>query len=153
MIGTSMLRIRAFRAGDQVAARNLINAGLGEHFGCIDGDANPDLIDIEASYISRGHPFFVAELSGLLVGTTGMLILPPRAQLVRVSVAKAQRRCGVATALLRHCVEHARTQGLSILEARTQPEWIDASRFYLRHGFRVFGKDSIDVHLRRDVTL
>ncbi len=147
-----MLHIRSFRRCDQVAARSLIEAGLGEHFGHIDRGANPDLIDIETSYAARGHAFFVAEFSGRLVGTTGMLIDPPCGRLARVSVAKNQRRRGVASALLRHCVQYAQTHGLAILEARTQPEWIGASSFYLRHGFRVYDKDSVDVHLRRDVT-
>jgi hypothetical protein len=42
--------VRPFRPADQVAARALIEEGLGEHFGFIDRDANPDLDDIAASY-------------------------------------------------------------------------------------------------------
>ena len=36
--------IRAFEPRDQAAARQLILAGLGEHFGWIDETCNPDLV-------------------------------------------------------------------------------------------------------------
>ena len=52
-----MVTIRPFRASDQAAARSLIEEGLGEHFGCIDRNANPDLVDIAASYWATQAPF------------------------------------------------------------------------------------------------
>ncbi len=90
----------------------------------------------------------MAELAGELVGTTGMIIRPPEGQLVRGSVAKSHRRRGIAT-LLHRCIEHAQQLRLAALIAYTQPKWPDASGFYLRHGFRIYGSDSVDVHLRR----
>jgi hypothetical protein len=65
-----MVEVRAFQRSDQGRARELIESGLGEHFGYVDADANPDLQDIDSSYLSLGHAFFVAEVSGQLVGTT-----------------------------------------------------------------------------------
>jgi len=149
----AMVEVRTFRRSDQGTARELIESGLGEHFGYVDANANPDLQDIDSSYLSLGHAFFVAEVSGQLVGTTGMIIKPPEAQLVRVSVSASHRRRGVATRLLDRCLEYARQHQLSVLIAYTQPEWPDALGFYLHHGFRVYGNDSIDVHLRRFVSV
>lgn len=146
-----MVEVRSFQKTDQRAARELIESGLGEHFGYVDTDANPDLREIHSSYPSLGSAFFVAEEAGQLIGTTGVIIKWPEAQLVRVSVAKSHRRCGVATRLMQHCMDYARKGQISVLVAYTQPEWPDALGFYLHHGFRIYGKDDIDVHLRRAI--
>ena len=45
---------------DQEAAQRLILAGLVEHWGTLDPTKNPDLDDIQRSYVSRGHTFLVA---------------------------------------------------------------------------------------------
>jgi GNAT superfamily N-acetyltransferase len=150
--GAAMVEVRSFQRADQSAVRELIESGLGEHFGYVDTNANPDLRDIHSSYCLRGNLFFVAEVAGQLLGTTGMIIKRPAAQVVRVSVAKSHRRCGVATQLMHHCMEYARHQQISVLIAYTQPEWPDALGFYLHHGFQIYGKDNIDVHLRRSVS-
>jgi len=148
----AMVEVRSIQRTDQGSARELIESGLGEHFGHVDVNANPDLQNIYASYLSLGHAFFVAEVAGQLVGTTGMIIESPQAQLVRVSVAKSHRRRGVATQLLDHCMHYAQERQLFVLIAYTQPEWPDALGFYLHHGFRVYGRDSVDVHLRRTIS-
>src|SRR5512146_2833208 len=89
-----LIEIRAYRAGDQGAARALILAGLAEHWGQIDPGRNPDLNDIAASY--AGAFFAVACLEDRLVGT-GALV--PRsaetAEIVRMSVAAPLRRRGI----------------------------------------------------------
>ena len=65
--------IRSFEPRDQTAARQLILAGLGEHFGWIDETCNPDLDDVTANYVEPGHVFLVAEIGGELVGTGGLI--------------------------------------------------------------------------------
>jgi GNAT superfamily N-acetyltransferase len=149
LVGATMVLVRPFQRTDQGAARELIESGLGEHFGYVDANANPDLRDIHSSYSLLGHPFFVAEVAEQLVGTTGMLIKQREAQLVRVSVAKSHRRCGVATQLMNHCIEFTRQRQVSVLIAHTQPEWPDALGFYLHHGFQIYAHDDVDAHLRR----
>jgi GNAT superfamily N-acetyltransferase len=144
-----VLTIRRFKASDQNAARALIEAGLGDHFGFVDRDANPDLVDIDACYSANGGVFFVADDDGRIVGTTAVLIEENRARLARVAVAKEHRRAGIATALLSHAIEFARHAGIAELIVHTQPEWRDATAFYRRHGFAPFGRDEVDVHLRR----
>jgi GNAT superfamily N-acetyltransferase len=144
-----VLTIRPFRSSDQRAARTLIEEGLGAHFGHVDRDANPDLVDIRSSYAQDGNAFFVAECDGAFIGTTGVVIEAGRGRLVRVTVARAHRRGGVGSALLRRAIEHARGAGVAELVVFTQPEWPDAVGFYRAHGFEPFGRDAIDVHLRR----
>ena len=143
--------VRAFRRGDQTAARALIEGGLGEHFGFIDRHANPDLIDIAATYAAP-NAFFVAEIDGAIVGTTGVLIEHGAARMVRLGVAREHRRSGVASALLDKVVEFAARAGSDALVAHTQPEWPDAMRFYAAHGFVAYDRDDVDVYLRRRVS-
>ena len=118
-----MVTIRPFRATDQAAARALIEEGLGEHFGCIDRNANPDLVDIAASYSGGAGAFFVAEVDGKVVGTTGLIVAGQVGRLVRVAVARDHRRAGMASALLKHITDFAARAGVAELIAYTQPEW------------------------------
>jgi hypothetical protein len=74
----SPLLIRPFAPADQAAARALILEGLGEHFGQIDPALNPDLAEIAAFYLARGHLFLVAEADGMLVGTGALRVRQPK---------------------------------------------------------------------------
>ena len=148
-----MIKIRDFVATDQPRARRLIESGLGEHFGFVDSSQNPDLDDIDSSYIKTGDRFFVAERDGLFVGVAGLIFVGDRARMVRVSTHPEHRRCGVAAALLDRCMETTRQAGLIRLVVYTQPEWVDATSFYARYGFEQYGKDDVDVHLGLDVVL
>jgi GNAT superfamily N-acetyltransferase len=143
--------VRAFRADDQAAARALIEEGLGEHFGFIDRDANPDLVDIAATYAKPRAAFFVAEIDGTVVGTAGVLVERGTVRMVRLGVDRKHRRTGVASALLKKAITFASAAGAREIVAHTQPEWADATRFYEAHGFTPFGRDEIDVHLRRRI--
>jgi N-acetylglutamate synthase-like GNAT family acetyltransferase len=145
-----MVSVRPFRASDQAAARALIEEGLGEHFGFVDHNANPDLVDIATSYATP-NAFFVAELGGTLVGTTGLIVGADIGRLVRVAVAGSHRRSGIATTLMDYVTGFAQRMGLSELVAHTQPEWPDAMSFYTSLGFTPYGHDEVDVYLRRSV--
>ncbi len=146
-----MIKIREYVPADQSAAKGLIELGLGEHFGLVDSSLNPDLLDIHASYVASGGRFFVAESGGVLVGTVGLVFSSDRLQMVRLSIHPTYRRRGIASALLDHCIEMTQLAGRSQLVAHTQPEWESAMGFYLRHGFKPYGSDDIDVHLARRV--
>jgi ribosomal protein S18 acetylase RimI-like enzyme len=129
-------RIRPFAQGDQDAARRLVLAGLGEHFGFIDTSYNPDLDDIQANYVAVGHVFVVADLDGELVGTAGLIVGEDGVgQMVRVSVARAQRRAGIGRALVSHLLAVARERGLNRVWMETNADWADALGLYHRCGF------------------
>ncbi len=148
---TAAATVRAFRPGDQVAARTLIEDGLGEYFGFVDRTANPDLLDIGLSYAEPGRAFLVAEIDGEIVGTAGLVLESRQARIVRVGVARGHRRSGVASALLDKALELAAAAGIREVIAYTQPEWTAAVAFYRAHGFTPFGRDDVDVHLRRRI--
>ncbi len=144
----SVFLTRPFNPGDQQEARRLVLDGLSEHFEVIDESLNPDLDDIQRSFIEAGDSFYVAEFDGHIVGTAGLRFEPGRARIVRMSVAKVHRKRGVARALLERCIESARQHGIAEIVAFTEPHWSDAVRFYTGAGFEQYDSDEIDIHLR-----
>lgn len=130
--------IRTFVPADQDAARALILAGLGEHFGVVDPARNPDLDDIAAAYLACGHPFLVAEIAGSLVGTGGLRVTGHKGQIVRVSVAPAVRRRGLGRRLVVALLACARQRGLRRVWMETNDDWYAAIALYAACGFQPF---------------
>ncbi|MEX2247206.1 MAG: GNAT family N-acetyltransferase [Dehalococcoidia bacterium] len=141
---TEDLIIRPFEPRDQDAARRLILAGLGEHFGYVDENLNPDLDDIIAHY-PNAH-LVVAEQDGRVVGT-GFLrrVDGTTAEVVRMSVAPALRRSGVGRAVLGALLAHARERGYARAVLFTLEHWHDAVAFYRSCGFRERGRIDGDI--------
>jgi N-acetylglutamate synthase-like GNAT family acetyltransferase len=142
------VHIRPFSPRDQRECCRVILDGLAEHFGFIDESRNPDLDNIEKSYLAAGNDFYVAENNGQIIGTVGLLFEQGHARIVRMSVAGSHRKQGVATALLEWCVATAKKRGLPQIVAFTEPHWPDAVGFYMASGFEQFGRDDEDIHLR-----
>ena len=85
------MEIKPFKREDQEEARDLILAGLGEHFGWIDESANPDVDDIEMSF-AEGL-FLCAFHKGELVGTGAFIPeTDEAARIVRMSTKQSFRR-------------------------------------------------------------
>ncbi len=145
------LIIRPFAPADQAAARRLILAGLGEHFGHVDELLNPDLADIQATYIGPGHLFVVAWLAGERVGTGALRIAVREGELVRISVSPAQRRRGIGQAIVADLIDQARQRGLPRLLVETNYDWYDAINLYQRFGFTEYGRDATNVYLSLDL--
>lgn len=143
-----MISIAPFQPEDQAAVRQLLLEGLEEHWGSIDPGLNPDLDDIAASY---GHgTILVARVDDQVVGI-GMLVpvVPGTGEVKRMSVARAHRRMGVASAVLRELVDAARQRGWRAVILETTATWTDAVQFYERAGFTLthyedgpFGRDA-----------
>ncbi len=131
--------IRTFRVEDQKMARQLILDGLGEHFGIINEELNPDLDDISASY--AGDLFLVAEQTGVIVGC-GALIYEGDgiARVQRMSVLRTLRRCGIARAILERLITEARLQGRWRVVIETG-FWEDSVGFYASSGFFETSRD------------
>jgi len=144
--------IRAFRPDDQEAARILILAGLGEHFGFIDESMNPDLDDIQRSYKANGAVFVVAEARGGIVGT-GALIekAPETGRLVRMSVSPHHRGKGIGRALVGRLLSEARARGYLSVVCETNHDWHDAIALYRSCGFRETGVRDGDRHFSKAI--
>ncbi len=146
------LIIRTFKPADQQAARALILAGLGEHFGWVDETRNPDLEDIAASYAPPCRTFLVAVAGDTLVGT-GALRRTDRqsGEIVRVSVRRDWRGQGIGRLLVARLLEQAREQGLKRVVVETNNDWYDAIGLYRRCGFVPYAEDDESIYLALDL--
>ena len=139
------LLITPFHPDDQAAVKQLILAGLVEHWGFLDPTKNPDLEDIAASY--HAVTFLVARQEEEIVGT-GALV--PRqagtAEIVRMSVAQQHRRSGIGRRILAALIAQARAQGFQRVILETTATWQEVIEFYLRCGFRITHYQDGDVY-------
>lgn len=144
----STLTIRSFTPTDQPAVRQLILAGLGQHFGWINESLNPDLDDIHHNYVEQGHNFVVAEKEGQIVGTGALKREAPGvSRMVRISVSQNQQRQGIGRRLVEHLVQTAWAQGDQCIVVETNLDWWDAIGLYQSLGFTQYDQDEESVHL------
>lgn len=147
-----MFSIKPFEVGDQKEARQLILAGLGEHFGFIDQTCNPDIDDIAANYLDKGHIFLVAKVGTELIGTGGLLIQGiNNGQIIRISVAPAYRRQGIGQALVEYLCKVAYQRKLNSLLVETNKEWGAAINLYKRLGFIEYKRNAVSVYMSREL--
>ncbi|MFZ1040073.1 MAG: GNAT family N-acetyltransferase [Anaerolineales bacterium] len=145
----SNVTIKPFQPEDQAMAKNLILAGLAEHWDELDLSKNLDLNDITSTYASGA--FFVAWFRDEIVGT-GALIPHSAgiAQIVRMSVAPAMRRKRVATQILHHLIQYAQDHGYQKIVLETTKDWHEAIEFYLHNNFRITHYSNGDVYFVLD---
>jgi GNAT superfamily N-acetyltransferase len=146
--------IRSFVPGDQQAVRSLILEGLGGHFGFIDETMNPDLDDIQATYLAAGACFVVAEIDGELAGTGALIEEEPGVgRLVRMSVSPANRGKGLGRALVNHLIDEAKMRGYHQVVCETNHDWHDAIGLYLACGFAEVGVWDGDRHFSKSLVI
>ena len=149
----SGLVIRAFAPSDRAAARRLIMEGLGEHFGAVDETRNPDIDDIAANYVGRGHLFLVAEDALGLVGTAALVFEGnATAQVMRVSVAPRWRRRGLAKALVMRLIKAGSARGLVRLWMETNDDWEPAIGLYRACGFTEYDHRDGNIYMEVDLS-
>lgn len=147
------LVIRPVEAADHAAARRLVLAGLGEHFGAVDETRNPDLDDIAAAYTAPGHVFVVADIDGRVAGTGALVAERPGVgRLVRMSVAHEFRRRGIGRALVANLCDVARGRGYRRLVLETNDDWHDAIRLYRACGFVEVGRANGEIHFALELS-
>ena len=128
--------ILPFQPKYQSEAKNLILAGLAEHWGALDPSKNPDLDDISSSY-SNGT-FLVALLGNKVIGTGA--IVPKSnnsAEIVRMSVVTNMRRNGIGKMILGKLCEYAKSNGYKQVILETTETWHEVIEFYKRFGFQI----------------
>lgn len=144
------VELRPWRPADQDATRALILQGLGDHFGIIRPEFNPDLDDIQAAYLDRGAIFVVAECAGRLVGTGALVVESPgTGRIVRVSVDHAWRRQGIGHQIVAHLIDAARTAGYHTLLVETNDDWHAAIALYRAFNFATEDVRNGEIHMRR----
>jgi len=139
------IKIKPFTRDDQKKTKNLINEGLGEHWGTIDPTQNPDLDNITTSYQSGS--FLVAWLGSDIVGTGALIHYSDLVgQIARMSVAKHQRRLGIGTRILDALVQQAKHLGFKKIILETTHSWDGVIQFYLANGFVITHEKNGDVY-------
>ena len=129
------VKIRPFKPEDQDAAKELILAGMQEHWGQLDATKNPDLNDIARSYADA--TFLVAVLGEEIVGTGALRRREnDSGEIVRMSVGASFRRRGIGRQMLDALIAAARAAGMRRIILETTSTWADAIAFYRSYGFR-----------------
>lgn len=146
------MKIRRFHPADLHQVRRLVLEGLGEHFGFIDETINPDLDDIQGTYVDSGGAFFVAVEGEEIVGTGCLLpVSDTEGRIVRMSTAARYRRKGIASAVFDAIMREAARRGLQRIVIATEPHWKDAVGFYRSKGFVPCGGDETDIFMKCEV--
>jgi GNAT superfamily N-acetyltransferase len=148
----SEILIRPFRPEDQSETRDLILAGLGEHFGSIDYSLNPDLDDIKTAYLDKGHFFLVTTVGSRVVAACGLVLeTDTTARIVRLSVDLHHRGRGIGFRLVNQVIDLAREIGLRQILVETNLDWYQAISLYRRCGFDIQRSDSTSNHFVLDM--
>ena len=141
----SGLTIKPFEKAFQAAARNLILQGMGEHWGWVDEQANPDIDDIDKSY-RNGH-FITVFLDNQLVGTGGVTQETQGVfRIQRMSVLNGVRRSGIGTQILDALVAWIRDAGGHLMVLETSSSWMEVIKFYENYGFTVAAQQAQETH-------
>ncbi len=128
--------ILPFQPENQADVKNLILAGLAEHWGTPDPTKNSDLDNIGVTYTNA--IFLVAWQNSKIVGS-GALVPKENgvAEIVRMSVAATMRRKGIGTKILQSLCEQAKLNGTKRLVLETTETWHEVIEFYNQFGFKV----------------
>ncbi|MGB1251673.1 MAG: GNAT family N-acetyltransferase [Candidatus Promineifilaceae bacterium] len=146
------LIIRLFESADQKTAQQLVQEGLGSRFGHIDYSMNPDLNDIQANYLDRGHWFYVAELAGVIVGTCALTNEAAGiGRIERMSVRPAQGGKGFARQMTNFLINQARLLQMNKLVVETNESWDNALHLYRSSGFIETHRKGVQVHMAQEL--
>ena len=149
------MMIDRFRTEDQDAVRELILAGLEEHWGTLDPGLNSDLEDIEGNF-AHGSVLVVRDRDRIVGVGAIVPIAPGEGEVKRMSVARRLRRRGIGAALLRELIAIAEQRGWRVVRLETTAEWKDAVGFYSTFGFELThyedGPFCRDAHFRLDIS-
>ena len=125
-------------------ARPAVSALLEAHLDDMRATSPPESVhalDVEALR-GPGIDFWTLSVDGVLAGCGALRALTTEhGEIKSMRTVTAQRRRGVAGALVRHLLAEARVRGIKrlSLETGSQDFFASARRLYARHGFEVCG--------------
>jgi len=142
--------ILPFQPEYQSEVKNLILAGLAEHWGTRDPTKNPDLDNIGFTYANA--IFLVAWQNSKIIGT-GALVPKANgvAEIVRMSVAANMRRKGIGRKILQRLCKQAKLNGYNRLVLETTETWHEVIEFYNQFGFQVTHHLDGDVYFSLEI--
>ncbi len=112
-------------------------------------DVDAELPELRAparAFASAGGRGWVAERDGVAIGCVGVVPLGRGGawEILKLYVAREQRRRGLARRLLSLAEEWARGRGALDLELWTDTRFIEAHAFYRAQGYQQDGQRSLD---------
>lgn len=155
-----MASIRPATALDSPGIVRVIRAVYDEYGFTWDAETyHADLYDLDAHYLDRGFPFWVAEREGELIGTAALTLFPTMpgtpgtvvqlhgvrrlagtdCALERLYVAPDARREGAGSGLFHAVLEEARARRCRAMEIWSDKRFEDAHRLYGRSGAETLG--------------
>ena len=144
------ITILPFQSEYQAEVKNLVLAGLAEHWGTLDPTKNQDLNDISSSYANG--IFLVAWQNNQIIGTGALLPMSnDTAEIVRMSVVANMRRKGIGKMILQKICERAQIDGYKRLVVETTETWNEVIEFYKQFGFQITHYLDGDVYFALDL--
>lgn len=144
--------IRPFQSKDQAKTKQLILAGLADHWGTLDPTLNPDLNDIAHSY--QGETFLLVVQDKEIIGCGALIAEAGMAgygRIVRMSVKKENRRQGIGQLILQHLETAAKERRFHKLVLETTQTWTEVVVFYQANGFQIIGHKNGDTHFEKSL--
>ena len=146
------MNIRPFHPTNQAATKQIILAGLVEHWGTLNPTLNPDLNDIAHSY--QGETFLLATQGEEIIGCGALVQEEGKegyGRIVRMSVKKTHRRQGIGQLILQHLETAARQRRFHTILLETTTTWEDAVAFYQSNGYKIIGQWNGDTHFQKEI--
>lgn len=112
---------------------------------------NPDLLNIEVTYLEKGDKFWIAlDERDRVIGSVAYSSIPQSSQVIlhRLFVKANLKRQGIGGQLLTFAEDYLREIGKTIVHVHLgQPkkDWIASYSFYPKHGYLFYD----DTHLRK----
>lgn len=130
------VEIRAFRAGDAVAFRELNEDWIAKNFR-IEAPDRKSLEDPEGYILRRGGHIFMVIANGVPVGCCALLLVKPGVfEVGKMTVAEAYRGMGIGRKMLEYTIAQGKALGAKSLYLETNTKLLDAIHLYEAAGFR-----------------
>lgn len=142
-----LIQILPVSQATENSAKNLVLAGLKDHWGFIDNTLNPDLYAILDFYIKKGDDFLVGIYENNVI-CCGALTQEKEnvGRMQRISVDKNFRGKGLASKMVEVLEDRAKSRGLGKIVVETTNNWSDAIELYLKSGYVESHRDPEDIH-------
>jgi putative acetyltransferase len=133
----SLYTLREAEPGDEAGVQHVVDAVLREYGMMIDtADTDRDLVDITASYASRGVFKVLVDKAGRIVGCGGLYPLSAgAAELRKMYLIPVIRGLGLGRTLLQMLIGAARLRGIRRVSLKTKSVMTEAIALYRRNGF------------------